>query len=69
MGSEVTMIIVEKGYPSREWERSDTKYTDGSRYEPVRDEKGNIVYTGRTEYYCQVIGAVEMCKLGSGETC
>lgn len=65
MGYEIKLIIG-KASPNiaREWDLSDKPYADGSGFEPKRDAKGNILYTGRGERWFQVMATLDLCKLG-----
>lgn len=64
MGYEIKMIVGKTGLAMPEWKRSNRRYEDDSGYEPERDDKGNIVYTGRNEHWFQVMAMIDLCKLG-----
>lgn len=67
MGYEIKLIVGKRGYSMKEVERDLTKpYEDGSGFEYKKDEKGNYIYTGRNEIYFQIMGIVELCKIGDG---
>lgn len=65
MGYEIKIIIGKAtSVKHPEWDLSDKPYKDGSGFEPKRDAKGNILYTGRTECWFQVMATLDLCKLG-----
>lgn len=65
MGYETKIIIGKaSSIVGPEWALSDKHYSDDSGFEPKRDAKGNIAYTGRTEHWFQVMATLDLCKLG-----
>ena len=66
MGYEIRIIVGKRCLsPSPEIAVDETKpYKDGSGFEPLRDEKGDYVYTGRNEQWFDAMAGVELCKLG-----
>lgn len=65
MGYEIKLIIGKAtSVKHREWVLSDEPYADGSGFKPKCDAKGNILYTGRTECWFQVMATLDLCKLG-----
>jgi hypothetical protein len=67
MGYETKLIIGKASQASPEWALSDQLYKDGSGFEPLRDAKGNILHTGRTEHWFQIMAMVDLCKLGHAD--
>ncbi len=67
MGYELKLLIGRaSANVSPEWALTDKRYSDDSGFEPKRDEKGNIVYTGRKSHWFQDMATVDLCKIGSG---
>jgi len=64
MGYEIKCFIGKSGQASPEWALSDKRYKDDSGFEPLKDAKGNTLYTGRTEHWFQIMAMVDLCKLG-----
>lgn len=70
MGYEIKMLVGKSCLRAKEIERDMSKpYSDGSGYEYKRDEKGEIVYTGREEVWFQVMAEVDLSKLGYQRAC
>lgn len=67
MGYEIKMIVGSaSSHADSEWKLSDKRYSDDSGWEPVRDEAGEIVLTGRKEIYFQTMAVLDLCKIGTG---
>jgi len=65
MGYEIKVLIGKStSWPRQEMKRTNVRYKDDSGWEPELDDKGNYVYTDRTEHYFDVYAVMDMCKLG-----
>lgn len=65
MGYEIKMMIGKSSVRGPEYEHDMSKpFSDGSGYENKRDEKGNLLPTGRELIWFQIMAEVDLCKLG-----
>ncbi len=67
MGYEIKLVVGEvSALVHDEWARSEKRYDDNSGFGPKKDDKGNIVTTGRKEHWFMHMATIELCKIGSG---
>lgn len=64
MGYELQLVIGKTRHGQEEWKLTNVPYSDGSGFEPERDEDGNIVKTGRTEFYFSSMATLDLSNPG-----
>jgi hypothetical protein len=67
MGYELKLIIGKTSSTTQPvLARSTEKYEDGSGYKYLKDAKGNVIPTGRTETWFRDMAHIDLCCIGTG---
>ena len=66
MGYELKLIIGKTSSTTQPvLARSTEKYEDGSGYKYLKDAKGNVIPTGRTETWFRDMAHIDLCCIGT----